>query len=267
MLKRMYYGAMSAPLRGATVIVTRPAGTGAALARRIRALGGEPLTLPGLALRATDDATAARRALAAARRADVVVFISPAAVRYAWRLAPTLAFARRTRVCTVGAATAQALRRRGIADVLTPDSTQDADGLLAMAPLARLRGLTVALIGAPGGRDTLPNALRRRGATLVRADVYYRTAPRWTRRHYAALETAPKPRLLLISSAEALAHLATRLPAGLVLALRDAETIVSSERLAGLAREHGFTRVHRARSALAGDMLAAAAAALGRHRL
>ena len=267
MLKRMFDKTIHAPLGGASVIVTRPAGTGAAFARRARALGGEPVTLPGLALRAADDAAAARQALAAARRADVVVFVSPAAVRYAWRLLPTLAFARRIRVCTVGTATAQALRRRGVTDVLTPTTTQDADGLLAMPALARLRGLTVALVGAPGGRDTLPNAVRRRGATLLRADVYRRAAPRWTRRHYAALDTAPKPRLLMISSAEALAHIATRLPAGLVLALRDAETVVSSLRLAHLAREHGFSRVHVARSALAGDMLAAACSALGRHRL
>lgn len=267
MLKRMYYATMANPLQGASVIVTRPAGTGASLARHARQAGAEAVILPGLALAATDDAQAARDALVAARRADVVVFISPAAVRYAWRLMPTLAFARRVRVCCVGAATARALRRRGIADVVVPVTTQDADGLLAMPELKGLRGLRVALVGAPGGRDTLPKALRRRGASVLHALVYHRTAPRWTRRHYAALDASPKPRLVLVSSAEALANLATRLPAGLVLALREAEMIVSSERLANLAREHGFTRVHLARSALADDLLDAAAGALARHRL
>lgn len=267
MVKRMYYADLAAPLRGASVVVTRPAGTAASLARRVRALGGEAVVLPGLALRAADDAQAVRAALNEARRADIAIFISPAAVRYAWRFAPTLAFARRTLVCTVGTATARALHRRGVADVLTPASTQDADGLLALPQLARVRGLTVALIGAPGGRDTLRTTLRRRGAALARIDVYRRTAPRWTRRHYAALDASPRPRLLLVSSAEALANLATGLPAGLVLALRDAETVVSSERLAILAREHGFSRVHRASSAVTGDMLAAAVRALSRHRL
>ena len=267
MLKRMYYAEMAKPLLGASVIVTRPAGTGAGLARRVRALGGEAVLLPGLALRATDDPDAARAALKQARGADLVVFVSPAAVRHAWRLVPALAFGRRTRVCTVGAATARALARRGVADVVVPATTQDADGLLETTALKGLRGLTVAIVGAPGGRDTLPAALRRRGATLVTAHVYRRVAPRWTRRHHAALDAAPKPRLVLVSSAEALANLATGLPAGLVLALRDAETIVSSERLAALAREHGYAHVHVARSALAPDLLDAAALALARHRL
>ncbi|MEN6538749.1 MAG: uroporphyrinogen-III synthase, partial [Mizugakiibacter sp.] len=51
------------PLAGATVAITRPAGSGGALARRVRALGGAPLLLPGLSLRGAEDADAARRAL------------------------------------------------------------------------------------------------------------------------------------------------------------------------------------------------------------
>jgi uroporphyrinogen-III synthase len=53
----------------------------------------------------------------------------------------------------------------------------------------------------------------------------------------------------------------------LILALRRAECVVSSARLAALAAQHGFARVHLARSALPEDLLAAAAAALARHRL
>ncbi|WP_187300657.1 uroporphyrinogen-III synthase, partial [Mizugakiibacter sediminis] len=102
------------PLAGAAVAITRPAGTGDALARRVRALGGTPLRLPGLALRAAEDAETARRTLRAALRADVAVFTSPAAVRYAARLTP-LRFARACVVIGVGAGTARALRRAGVA--------------------------------------------------------------------------------------------------------------------------------------------------------
>jgi uroporphyrinogen-III synthase len=73
--------------------------------------------------------------------------------------------------------------------------------------------------------------------------------------------------LVVVTSAYALAQLATALPAGLVLALRAAELIVSSDRLAGLAREHGFTRIHVAESALAADLAGACGRALARHRL
>lgn len=255
------------PLRGACVIVTRPSEGAAPLLRRVRALGGTPLRLPGIALRPAADAPALRQALRAAQTAALAVFISPAAVRHAWRVLPTLRFSRSTRVAAVGAGTARALRRRGLTEVCVPQGAQDSTGLLADPALRGLRGAAVAVIGAPGGRDLLVPTLRRRGARVQRIDIYRRVAPRWTRRHLAALELAPRPWLLLVSSAEALAHLATALPPGLVLALRRAECVVSSARLAGLAAQHGFTRVHVAASALAADLLTAAAAALARHRL
>jgi len=253
-------------LRGASVILTRPAGGAAALAAAVRRAGGVPVLLPGLSLSSAEDAAVVRAQLRSAQRADLVLFTSPAAVRFAWRLAPTLAFARRVQVGAVGAGTAAALARRGTAVALVPDQP-DSAGLLALPALACVRDRRIAVIGAPGGRNLLVPGLRRRGATVERIDVYRRRAPRWTRHHLAALDAAPSPWLLLVSSAEALDHIATALPPGLAPALRRAETVVSSARLAGRAHEHGFERVHLARSALGHDLIAAATAALARHRL
>lgn len=258
---------VSSSLRGASVIITRPAGASATMAHRVRKLGGVPVLLPGMALRAAQSMEAARAALVAAKRAGIAVFTSPAAVKFAWKVHPTLRFALRVGVCAVGSGTARALHARGVGNVLVPAGSQDSTGLLAEPALHGVRGQCIAVIGAPGGRDLLVPTLTRRGAKVQRIDVYRRVPPRWTRRHLAALEVAAKPWLLLLSSAEALAQLATALPPGLVLALREAECIVSSERLATLATQHGFRRVHVARSALATDLLDAAAQSLARHRL
>jgi uroporphyrinogen-III synthase len=258
---------LRAPLHGAGVIVTRPAGTAVALLRRLRRDGAETMTLPGLSLRAAADADAARAGLRAALRGDGMVFISPAAVRFAWQLLPQLRLPRRLRVCAVGAATARALQRRGAAQVLAPSGSQDSEGLLAEAALRGLRGQSWAIVSADSGRDTLPAGLRRRGAAVSLVEVYRRVAPRWSRLHYARLETLARPLIVLVSSAQVLGNLATGLPAGLVLALRAAELVVSSTRLAALAREHGFTRIHVAESALPADLAAGALQALAKHRL
>ena len=69
------------PLAGATVVVTRPAAAAVALKRRIVALGGTALVLPGVGVRAIEDVAALRAALRAAKRADVANFVSPNAVR------------------------------------------------------------------------------------------------------------------------------------------------------------------------------------------
>lgn len=255
------------PLAGASVVVTRPAATAGMLRRRIRALGGVPIGLPGCVLRAAPDRAAIRAALAAARDADVAIFVSPAAAKFAFAAHPNLRFARATRVCAVGAGTARALSRRGIGDVAWPHERQDSEGLLALPGLKSLRGRRVVLIGAPGGRELLAQSLRRRRARLVRIDVYRRQAPRYSARQLALLEQAPSPLLVLVSSAEALVNLCAGVPLALFARLAAGEVVVSSERLAQLARTHLLANVHVAASPAPLELLKTARDALARHRL
>lgn len=254
-------------LAGASVIVTRPATSAGPLRRRIRALGGVPVGLPGSVLRAAPDSAAIRAALAAARAVDVAIFVSPAAVKFTFAISPKLRFSRTTRVCAVGAATARALSRHGIHGVAWPRARQDSEGLLALPEMRGLRGCRVALIGAPGGRELLAQTLRDRRARLTCIAVYHREAPRYSPRQLAALEQAQAPLLVLLSSAEALANLRAALPLHLFARLAAGEIVVSSERLAGFARTSLFANVHVAAGPAPMDLLNAASAALARHRL
>lgn len=239
------------PLRGRVVIITRPAGTAAALARTVRGRGGVPLLLPGLSLRGIDGAADALRD---ALRDDVLVFTSPAAVRFAARLAPLKTPAT---VLAVGGGTARALRRHGLA--AQAPQRQDSEGLLGLPATQHLRGKRVALIGAPGGRGLLREQLAARGARLREAHVYQRVPPRLDRRHAVAVMALPRSARLLLSSAEALHNLMTCLPPPARARLQTVVAVVSSERLAAAARAAGFARIVQAASAGAGDLLAAAA--------
>lgn len=251
-------------LDGATLVVTRPAATAAALVRRIRARHGTALSLPGLSLRAVTP-TELVQANASERR-DGWIFISPAAVRYAFRAAPSLHVADRALVCAVGAGTQRALARHGVTS-LAPRDRADSEGLLALPELASVDGWRIGLVGAPGGRDLIAATLRARGAEVESIHVYRRAPPRLTRRHFDALAHAPDPLITLISSGEALAHLVDLLPADALARLRRQALVVSSARLAELARANAFEEVHVAASAMPADLLAAAQKALARHRL
>jgi uroporphyrinogen-III synthase len=258
----------SGPLAGASVVVTRPAGSGQTLKRRIRALGGTALSLPGIAVRAdVDNAAAAKAALGAARTADMAIFVSPAAVRFAFALRPGLRFARDTEVCAIGAATAGALARHGIRNILWPREQHNSEGLLALPQLQKLRGLGIVLVDAAGGRELLAQTLRARRARVSHIHVYRRTPPRLTRPQLAALELASTPLLTLLTSADALENLRAVLPLHLFARLAAGELIVSSERLAAAARVSLFSRVHIASSALPRDLLETARMVLARHRL
>ena len=239
---------------GRCVVITRPVGSASAFVRQVRGAGGVPLLLPGMALRGVANAVAARAALCAALSDELLVFTSPAAVRFAARLA---ALQTSADVLAVGQGTARALRRHGVRMPLVP-RRQDSEGLLGHPLLATVRGRSVALIGAPGGRGLLRQELTARGASLRQVHVYQRVPARLDRRHFAALARLPQSACVLLSSAEALLNLQQQLPPAALTRWLAATAVVSSERLAAAARTAGFTRVVQAASALSKDLLDAA---------
>jgi uroporphyrinogen-III synthase len=216
-------------------------------------------------LRGIDDPAAARAAKAALRDSDIAIFISPAAVKYAF--ATKLRLPRGVRVCAIGATTAAALGRHGVRGVVFPRTRQDSEGLLAEPDLNKLRGKRVALVGAPGGRELLMQTLRERRARVTKVDVYRRDPARYTNRQLATLEDATAPLLTLVSSADVLAHLRATLPLHAFAKLAGGELIVSSLRLAELARNALFANVHIATSPAPHDLLETAQQVLARHRL
>lgn len=243
-------------LAGLIIIVTRPAGTGSNLVRRVRALGGQAFCLPGSALRAAADPQRAAAALQRAAQSAAVVFSSPAAVRFAFVLQPRWRPQRGCLVLAIGPATARALAYRGV-PAEAPAGRYDSEGALALLALQRPR--TVAVVGAPGGRGLLVESLRRRATKVEQVEVYRRVAPRLDGRHLGPLAVAQGRLLLLLSSVESLGHLHAQLPPAAWARLCQARVIASSERVAAAARAAGLCIAAKAASALGRDLLLAAA--------
>lgn len=219
--------------------------------------GARVLALSPWRLRDRDDPRT-RATLATALGAPRVVFTSPAAVAAARRM-ERLRPAPGARWLAVGAGTAAALARAGV-DALAPQR-MDSEGLLALEPLQQVSGLTIGLVTAPGGRGELQPALQRRGAQVLRADVYERIELAPSTRAIAALRALEGPAWLALGSGAALDVVLAALPADAAAALRLAAVSAASERLARLAAERGFTRIVVAASAMPADLVAAAAAA------
>ena len=236
-------------LRGATVVLTRPAGGGRTLARRLRALGADVIALPSARLRAGPDPDAVRAGLGRAARAHVVVFASPAAVRFAFQACPGWR-PRAGAVCLApGGTTRAALARHGVA-ARSPDGRLDSEGLLALPELGAVAGRSVALVGAPGGRELLAATLAARGARVLEIAVYRREPARWNAPQRAALARAPRGAYWLVSSVEAVR--AVRAAAGPELwpRLAHAHVVAASTRVATALRAEGVRRVAVAGSAL-----------------
>lgn len=199
-----------------------------------------------------------RRALAGALRAPVLVFTSPAAVRAAAGLQPLRPYPGQHWLA-VGAGTAAALRRAGVASAQAP-ARMDSEGLLALPALAAAK--RVGLVTAPGGRGMLVPALEARGVAVERADVYERVPLPPTATDVDRLLALDTPAALALSSGEALQRVLAQLPAPAAGILRGTVAVAASERLAGVARDNGWERVVVAGSPRPAALARAAAQAL-----
>jgi uroporphyrinogen-III synthase len=246
----------STALRGCYVLSLRPVAQHAPLRRAAARHGARVLALSPWRLQVQDD-PASREALRAALACSRIVFTSPAAVRAATHLQALRArdgqpwFA-------VGAGTAAALRRAGIAGIIAP-TRMDSDGLLALPGLQDVRGRDVGLVTAAGGREVIAPTLQQRGARVLRANVYARIATSPSPRAIHDLRALHAPAWLMLSSGAALEQLLATLPADATAVLRSAQVVAASDRLARLAQAHGFSHIVTAASAMPRDLVDAAA--------
>lgn len=238
------------------VISLRPQGGHDGLRRAAAAQGAGLIALsPWRIQPRTDDA--ARHALRIALSASRVVFTSPASVKAASGLSPLRADQGQTWI-GVGAGTARALVRAGVRDIASP-ARMDSEGLLALDALQDLRGISVGLVTAPGGRDVLSAALQARGATVQRADVYSRQPVQLSAGALRTLAAHHAKAILLLSSQGALRQLLGAVSAEFSASLRALPVVAASERLQAVAQREGFADTLLADGPLPAQMIAAAA--------
>lgn len=152
----------------------------------------------------------------------------------------------------VGPTTAEALRNAGMT-VVMPEERFDSEGLLAVSALQEetIRGRKILIWRGVGGRETLAEVLRVRGAIVEYAELYERSQVLYSQAQWReVLENKP---LLLLSSGQALDVAEQQVND---LAQRVAGILVPSERVAERANSAGYACVLVAASARNEDTLA-----------
>ena len=249
-------------LAGWYVISLRPLNQHAGVRRAAMRAGARAFALSTLRLRPLDAKPALRAALTCPR----VIVSSPAAVRLADAQLP-LSRRRGQRWFALGAGSAAALQRRGIDGVRIPVAGSDSEALLAHPDLQDVRGQTVGLLTAPGGRGLLADRLRARGAQMRIAEVYQRESVPIAPARLRALAALRGNLAVLLTSREAFDPLWQSLAPALRKRLVGQPCIVASDRLAALARSLGFKKVLRASDARPSSLVAALASHVGAGRI
>jgi uroporphyrinogen III methyltransferase / synthase len=203
------------PLHGKKVVVTRARAQASELARRLEALGAEPIELPAIRIEPLIDSEEVRSAVEALHTYALVCVTSPNGARILFeamaeqgRDARALANAS---VAAIGAGTEAALAAGGILADIVPERFV-AEELVEELDKLELDGKPVLIARAAEAREVLPDALRKRGAK-VDVVAFYETVAE--RPGAAALERAKDADFITFTSSSTVKNFIEATPNGI----------------------------------------------------
>jgi uroporphyrinogen-III synthase len=227
------------PLSGRGIVVTRPREHASALAKQIRAAGGDPILFPTIEILPPENPGAVRDLIERLDGFQLAIFVSPtAAMRgHAMVAASRKKWPESLGVAAVGIGTATALEERGIHAVMAPADEADSEALAALPELQDLRGRSIVIFRGQGGREWLRTRLEERGARVEYAECYRRARPDTDAGALLARWQSGGIEAVSITSAEGLANLFDMLgPTGSGY-LRATPVFVPHQRIALVARK------------------------------
>lgn len=235
-------------LGGRGILVTRPSARAGGLCRLISEAGGEPVAFPTLEIVSIPDAMPYQQRIGGQNTIKLdphaIIFVSPTAVALGHAAIPRQ-WLDQAVVAAVGAATAVALRERGVQHVIAPAGQADSEALAALPAFqaGALAGRQVLIVRGQGGREWLADTLRSRGARVDYFECYRRARPQTDTAPLLASWRAGGIAAVTVTSAEALVNLDDMLgPAGAAL-LRATPMFVVHERIAARARVLGVQQI------------------------
>jgi len=231
---------MTAGLREAGVLITRPAGQCEHLAGLVRERGGVAYMYPAMEIRATAAASHWPAALPGPSQYSLIIFISRNAVRYG---AGHLAQARAPSLAAVGPSTAASLRDRGFEIAVVPRDGFSSEALLEHPAMRDVAGKRILIVRGEGGRELLADTLKARGADVDYLEVYQRGPAQ----HEASVSEGIRAALLdnrirfiTATSIQTLEYLLQSLgPDGRRL-LQAAQLVTASDRVVKMAMQQGI---------------------------
>jgi uroporphyrinogen-III synthase len=158
------------------IVVTRPRELAQQFAQLLEERGARALIFPAIEIQPLPRPVA----LDHIADFDLVVFVSPSAVRVAMR---GMSWPHGIAAAAIGSGTKREVERSGVSPVIAPAAGADSEALLAAPHLQQVSGKRVLIVRGEGGRELLGEALAARGARVEYAECYRRVRP--------ALDAAP----------------------------------------------------------------------------
>jgi uroporphyrinogen III methyltransferase/synthase len=203
------------PLQGRRVVVTRARAQASALAATLRGLGADTVELPAIRIEPRLESDEVRAAIASIGDYTLVCLTSANGAHLLFEALENAGLDARSlagaTIAAIGPGTASALREHGIAADVVPERSV-AEGLAEALADTELEGRRVLVARPAAARETLPDALRERGAEVDAVALYetVREEP-----DPEALEAAREADYVTFTSASTVRNLAEALGDGL----------------------------------------------------
>jgi uroporphyrinogen-III synthase len=239
-------------LKGAHVLVTRPAHQAENLCRLIEQQGGVAVRFPTLQIvgidtpldNHSDNKSIATNPLSKLSNYHWLIFLSANAVNFALKANDgKIAQFEASHIAAIGQATARELESAGLRVTMIPQQGFDSESLLAMPQMQHVKGMDILIIRGQGGREELAKVLRSRGANVEYWEVYRRVVPDFDRSELIGLLEQGLLGAIIITSGEAVQNLVAMLGTNYQERLTMIPLVVISDRVSRLAAELGFTRI------------------------
>jgi uroporphyrinogen-III synthase len=218
-----------------SVVITRAREQASDLAVKLQAAGATVIELPLIELRPPADWEPVDAAIANLASYDWILFTSANAVRFLQTRNPPTC---KARVCCIGPKTKSVAEEAGWTVDLVPKEYV-AESVAASFETEPLEGKRIFLPRAAVARDLVPEALRKRGATVDVVEVYRNAVPEDAPRNAQAVFTAtPKPEWIAFTSSSTVKNLLAVIDRE---KLRDIRIASIGPATSETARKHGFT--------------------------
>lgn len=166
------------PLKGVTVLVTRPAHQAETFCRMVEEAGGRVLRFPVLEIVDPRDSGPLIDVVERLDEFDIAIFISPNAVNKAINLIHSRGeLPQGLKIAAIGRKSALELERFGHPPDICPSRRFDSESLLALPEMLEVRDKRIVIFRGEGGREVLGDTLVERGARVVYANAYRRVKP------------------------------------------------------------------------------------------
>jgi uroporphyrinogen-III synthase len=163
------------------------------------------------------------------------------------------------RYFAVGQATADSLAQYNINAFTSPEDNQDSEGLLSLAQLQNVDKQSFIIVRGLGGRETLAEQLRLRGANVNYWQVYQRAIPKLDAKAITQQWESFGIDTIVVTSGEILSNLVELVPKELFAWLRACHIIVPSNRVELQAKAMGLSHITNANGANTQAILASLA--------